>query len=211
MDYSWLEKECVVMAREINLLHPTLRVKVPELIERAAAAGINLIITQTLRSKSEQDEIYAQGRTQPGKIVTNAPYPQSLHNWGVAFDIAVIGADGKVTWDINWFKKAGPIGEALGLAWGGRWSKFPDYPHFELPNYSWSALNKQYGSPAKFIKTWVEEVKPMASDKVIIQVAGKTLEGKLIGDVTYAPIRDIAEALGKTVSWDGAANTVIIK
>lgn len=199
------------MARDINLLHPTLRSKAEELIQRAAAVGINLIISQTLRSKAEQDEIYAQGRTQTGKVVSNAPYPQSLHNWGVAFDIAIIGADGKVTWDVTWFKKVGPIGEALGLVWGGRWSKFPDYPHFELPNYSWSSLNKLYGSPGKFIKTWSEEVKLVTSDKVTILVGDRTVEGKLIGDVTYAPIRDLAEALGKTVTWDGSTHTAVIK
>lgn len=37
---------------------------------------------------------------------------------------------------------------------------------------------------------------------VILNVGGK--------DKSYAPVRDLAEALGATVSWDGANNTVLI-
>jgi len=148
------------MARDINLLHPELQVKAKQLIQEAAKAGYEIIITQTLRTKAEQDELYAQGRTKPGNIVTNAKYPQSLHCWGVAFDIAVV-IGGKANWDTRHYDKIGPIGESLGLVWGGRWKNFPDRPHFELPGYKWSNLQKQYGNPANFIRSWKEE-KPVA-------------------------------------------------
>lgn len=139
--------------RDIKLLHPTLRPKAEELIRKAKAVGIDIIITQTLRTKAEQDALYAQGRTKPGSIVTNAKYPQSLHCWGVAFDFAVM-VNGKVSWNEVHYSKVGPLGESLGLVWGGRWKNFPDKPHFELPGYSWSALQKQHGTPEKFIAAW---------------------------------------------------------
>ncbi|WP_445670015.1 M15 family metallopeptidase [Paenibacillus sp. FSL R10-2771] len=42
------------------------------LIERCYARRVNIVITQGLRTISEQDALYAQGRTKPGQIVTNA-------------------------------------------------------------------------------------------------------------------------------------------
>ena len=197
------------MARDINLLHPSLRPKAEELIKRAKAAGIDIIITQTLRTKAEQDELYAQGRTKPGNIVTQAKYPQSLHCWGVAFDIAVV-IGGKANWDTTWYKKVGPLGEALGLEWGGRWTNFPDYPHYQLPGYSWTALVKQYGSPENFIKTW-REVKPVAAVDVKVFVKGKEIPGKLVDGKTWVPLRDLIETLAPEIIWDEKTRTVIVK
>src|SRR5690554_257814 len=100
------------MARDIKLLHPSLRPKAEQLIQLAAQNGYSIIITQTLRTKAEQDALYAQGRTKPGNIVTQARYPQSLHCWGVAFDIAVL-IGGKANWDTRHYDKIGPLGESL--------------------------------------------------------------------------------------------------
>lgn len=141
------------MARDIKLLHPELQTKVAMFIRKAKSAGYTIIVSQSLRSKAEQDAIYAQGRTKPGQIVSNAPYPQSLHCWGVAADIAVV-IDGKANWTASHYKILGPIGESCGLVWGGRWTSFPDLPHYQLPGYTWSALQKQYGAPQAYISTW---------------------------------------------------------
>lgn len=123
-------------------------------------------ISQTLRTKAEQDEIYAQGRIKPGKIVSNVKYPNSMHCWGVAFDVFV-QRGGKAIWDTAAYKPVGEIGESLGLEWGGRWQNFPDAPHFELPGYNTAALIKVYGTPENFIKTWP---KPKEVDNVSAQV-----------------------------------------
>ena len=40
----------------------------------------------TYRSFDEQNHLYAQGRTKPGKIVTYAKGGQSYHNFGLAFE-----------------------------------------------------------------------------------------------------------------------------
>ena len=55
-----------------------------ELIQIRRQRGIDIIISQTLRTKAEQDVIYAQGRTKPGKIVSNVRYPQSATRQGVS-------------------------------------------------------------------------------------------------------------------------------
>ncbi|WP_192949248.1 M15 family metallopeptidase [Anoxybacillus flavithermus] len=114
-------------------VHPLVATKARQLIERAYKEGINIIITQGLRTIEEQNELYAQGRTKPGKIVTNAKGGYSYHNFGLAFDFAILNADGSVNWNVDekW-KRVGALGKSLGLEWGGDWRDFPDYPHFQL-------------------------------------------------------------------------------
>lgn len=51
-------------------------------------AEIDYILTCTRRTQEEQDALYAQGRTKPGKIVTWTR--KSKHLAGTAFDIAVL-------------------------------------------------------------------------------------------------------------------------
>ncbi|MDE3837949.1 peptidase M15 [Bacillus methanolicus] len=114
-------------------VHPTVSAKARQLISLAYKEGINVIITQGLRTIEEQNALYAQGRTKPGKIVTNARGGYSYHNFGLAFDFAVLNADGSVNWnvDVKW-KRVGQIGKSLGLEWGGDWKDFKDYPHFQM-------------------------------------------------------------------------------
>ena len=92
-------------------------------------AGIDFILTCTGRTKAEQAELYAQGRTKPGRIVTWTM--NSKHITGNAFDIAV-KVNGKVSWDRINYQRPGLIGESVGLTWGGLWQGKPDYPHFEI-------------------------------------------------------------------------------
>ena len=52
---------------------------------------------------------------------------------------------------------------------------------------------------------------PADPDAVRINIGGHLLEGKLIDGRSWAPVRAMAEALGRTVGWDEAARTVTIK
>jgi peptidoglycan L-alanyl-D-glutamate endopeptidase CwlK len=129
------------MSRSLNDLHPKVRKLAEKLILRAMENGTPIIITQTYRTKEEQDALYAQGRTAPGRVVTNARGGESYHNYGLAFDVAIIGRDGKVRWEndadvnangVSDWEEVGRIGEELGLEWGGRWQeKKRDAPHFQ--------------------------------------------------------------------------------
>lgn len=112
-------------------LHPKIKDEVKALITQIEAswpAGRMIRITQGLRTIEEQNALYAQGRTKPGKIVTNARGGSSYHNYGLAVDLAII-QDGKVIWTpsadiVAAFKKAG-------YTWGGDFKSIKDKPHFE--------------------------------------------------------------------------------
>ena len=88
------------------------------------------------RTWEEQAKIYAQGRTAPGKIVTNARPGFSNHNYGIAVDMGVF-KEGKYLDASNpseaeaFHKKASLIAEKYNIDWGGNWKSFKDYPHFE--------------------------------------------------------------------------------
>jgi peptidoglycan hydrolase-like protein with peptidoglycan-binding domain len=98
----------------------------------AEKVGIDILITQGLRTYAEQNALYAKGRTAPGSIVTNARGGYSYHNFGLAFDICLIEG-GKAVWSVNskW-KQFAAIAKKHGFAWGGDWTRFKDYPHFEM-------------------------------------------------------------------------------
>lgn len=115
-------------SRSLDELVPGCAERARHLIARAEIAGIGLLVTSTLRTWDEQDALFAQGRTRPGKRVTDARGGQSWHNFGRALDVAFM-VGGRVTWDGPW-QTVGVIGEAIGLEWGGRFPK-PDRPHFQ--------------------------------------------------------------------------------
>ena len=76
------------MGRDISKLHPRLQKTIAQLQEVCRNEKLALGIGECFRSVEEQDELYAQGRTKPGAIVTNAPGSSysSQHQWGIAFD-----------------------------------------------------------------------------------------------------------------------------
>jgi hypothetical protein len=87
-------------------------------------------ISQGYRSIEYQNDLYAQGRTKQGKIVTNAKGGWSFHNYGMAFDLA-FKYDNKLDWTVALFKVAGDLSKKYNLEWGGDW-KVKDYPHFQI-------------------------------------------------------------------------------
>ena len=149
------------MSRDIALLHPELQEICEAFVTACARKGLVVGISQTWRTKDEQDELYAQGRTKPGSIVTNCRYPNSGHNWGVAFDIYRNDGKGAYNDSDGWFAKCGAVGKQLSLFWGGDFRSFVDKPHFEMPRYmpqnSCKALIAKYGTPEKFKETWEDE------------------------------------------------------
>jgi peptidoglycan L-alanyl-D-glutamate endopeptidase CwlK len=92
------------------------------------------VVTCTYRSETEQAELYALGRTKPGKIVTQLK-KGSKHNTkpSQAIDVAFkVGKD--IDWDVKHFRRFAEILLTLEprIEWGGHWKKFKDYPHFEI-------------------------------------------------------------------------------
>lgn len=122
-------------SRNIDDLQPVVAYKARAFVKACEAAGIDLLITSTLRDFEAQDALYAQGRTTPGKVVTNAKAGQSWHNWGLAFDVVPL-RNGKPVWgttgvDGALWAKVGEIGESVGLEWAGRWKRFREMAHFQ--------------------------------------------------------------------------------
>ena len=142
----------------IEQLHPKIKDEVKNIY-------LNEIVTQlgsttcrfayTLRTLQEQKDLYALGRTKlfdaTGHrlgIVTNANAGQSIHNYGLAFDIVLI-ANNNASWDTvkdfdgdgksDWMEVV-TIFKNHGYVWGGDW-KFKDAPHFEKTfGHDWQSL-----------------------------------------------------------------------
>ncbi|OME29399.1 M15 family metallopeptidase [Paenibacillus sp. FSL E2-0274] len=123
-------------------LHPVVLAAATVLIERCYARGVPILITQGLRTIAEQNALYEQGRSKPGAIVTNARGGYSYHNFGLAVDFALLLPNGSsVSWDMNrdyngnnikdWIEVVEEA-KKLGFDWGGDWTSFKDYPHFQM-------------------------------------------------------------------------------
>lgn len=119
---------------KISGLDSRFQTLVRKFLDTAASKGIALKIMEGMRSKERQQTLYEQGRTKPGLIVTKAKPGISLHNYGLAIDIAPL-KDNKVDTNkkIDWWKKLGDIGKEVGLKWGGDFQGFQDLPHFQFP------------------------------------------------------------------------------
>lgn len=120
------------MSKDIKDLHPLVAKRAQEFLDACRIRGLNVIITSTYRSIEEQNDLYAQGRTKPGNVVTNAKGGDSYHNWRVAFDFAPV-INGVIPWNNKaLFMQIGEVGEKCGFEWGGRWTTFLDLPHLQM-------------------------------------------------------------------------------
>lgn len=132
----------------LTKVHPRLAKGVTALIEALAAQGHTVEVVQGLRTFEEQDALFAQGRTKPGQVVTQARGGQSNHNYGLAVDLCPF-VDGKPQWNDNpGFLRIGAEAAKQGLQWGGDWKKFIDKPHVQLGGLTvaqCSALYKKGG------------------------------------------------------------------
>ena len=119
----------MINSRSFKDLLPVVAAKADAFVTACRAAGIEVLITSTYRDNESQNALFAQGRTGPGKRVTNAKGGQSMHNHRVAFDFVPM-VHGKPMWDdLSAFKRCGAIAVSLGLEWGGNWLSFKDMPH----------------------------------------------------------------------------------
>ena len=115
----------------IATLLPEVQPYARALVTKAGADGITIKVISGLRTYDEQNDLYAQGRTKPGRIVTNARGGFSNHNFGIAFDVGVFEG-GQYLDESPKYKAVGVLGMDLGLEWGGNWKTIQDEPHFQL-------------------------------------------------------------------------------
>jgi len=113
-------------------------------VVRAVADKYNILVIEGVRTKERQADLYAQGRTKPGKIITWTM--DSKHLTGKAVDVVML-KNGTIDWnDSKSFEDLGHImldtAKQLGvkLRWGYDWDGDgvlkekgeTDGPHFEL-------------------------------------------------------------------------------
>ena len=98
-------------------------------------AGVPFI-TECYRSPERQDELYKQGRSKPGPVVTYKRGGESKHNFlpSRALDVAFLLADGEVSWSGLLLSKFARLVKAADsrVHWGGDWPGFKDRLHFEV-------------------------------------------------------------------------------
>lgn len=147
-------KDAISITR-VCLLHPAIKDEVIDLIGKIEIANPKFVIriVQGLRTIDEQNELYAQGRTKPGNIVTNAKGGSSYHNYGLAFDFCLL-YDGKVSWDTGFdadkdgqadWQEVVKTFKANGYTWGGDFHSIPDAPHLEKTfGNNWRTLLEKY-------------------------------------------------------------------
>jgi peptidoglycan L-alanyl-D-glutamate endopeptidase CwlK len=125
----------MINSRKLEDLLPAVGLRVQKFVDVCEARGIDVLITSTYRDNASQAELFAQGRTRPGKKVTNALPGQSFHNYAVAADFVPLRA-GKPQWeDAALFTKCGEIAEMCGLEWSGRWKgKMREMAHIQYTN-----------------------------------------------------------------------------
>ena len=124
----------MINSRNINDLDPEVRDVCLRHVALCHAEGIELIITSTYRDYEQQDALYAQGRTVPGKIVTHAQAGQSFHNFKAAYDCVPL-INGKADWSVedHPFQRMIELGRQAGAEAGADWPEpKTDSDHFEV-------------------------------------------------------------------------------
>ena len=134
----------------IKLAHPNIRQELEQYYiecNNLLPKGVRLRFSHVYRSIKVQDALFNQRPK-----VTNARGGQSIHNYGLAFDVVILldkdnnGTFESVSWDINskHFKTVVAYFKSKSYEWGGDWKSFPDYPHFQKDfGYTWQQLKKK--------------------------------------------------------------------
>lgn len=129
-------------------VHPNLVAFMKELIQ---VSPFDFKILSGMRTAKEQNQLYQQGRTKPGVIVTNADgykycsnHQEKVDRYGYAVDIGVLIKENgkkvyKGSWkDFHYYKDIYNIAKEKGLLdkygveWAGNWKNFPEGAHFQI-------------------------------------------------------------------------------
>lgn len=149
------------MSTKLEDLTPATQAAAARALAALKASAVPYVVTYTLRTYAEQAALYAQGRKQleivnamrataklppitegENNVVTNCDgiriadggKGRSPHQLGTALDVVPMVRGGPAwppTTDSRWAEIAAAF-EAEGFEWGGRWTDFPDFPHYQL-------------------------------------------------------------------------------
>ena len=133
----------------INKAHPKIRQELLALYSecnKKLPKDVRLRFAYVFRSPAEQHALFLQKPK-----VTNADSWQSIHNYGLAFDIVLLydknkdGTFETASWDNNeYWKLVVDFFKSKGYEWGGDWKKFKDAPHFQKTfGFDWKVLKQR--------------------------------------------------------------------
>lgn len=146
-----------ITIERIKTLHPKIRKEVSDMYnyvnEKLLGKGVRLRFSYTYRTPEEQDKLFKQKPK-----VTNAKAWQSVHQYGLAFDIVLLldknndDVFEEASWDIfkdfdkdkiaDWMEVTNYF-KSQGYEWGGDW-KFKDNPHFQKTfNLTWQQMKSK--------------------------------------------------------------------
>jgi len=129
-------------------IHPELARRIIQLDQ--LLPSLSLQVTAGMRTWAQEDNLYAQGRTKPGEIVTNTPGGYSAHNFGYAVDLVPEDImPGQPDWNLSHpaWQKLLATAPSCGLAEGAKWCHIKDNPHFyleELPANPTDEMRMQF-------------------------------------------------------------------
>jgi len=146
-----------ITIQRIEKAHPKIREQLKQDYINAnnlLGKGARLRFAYVYRSNSEQDALY---KKRPK--VTNAKGGQSIHNYGLAFDIVLLydndgnGTFEEASWSMirdfdrdskaDWMEVTNYF-KSKGYTWGGDWISFKDAPHFEINfGFDWKVLKQR--------------------------------------------------------------------
>lgn len=174
----------MLKSRDISRLRPDVAANCRVFIQRCAAEGLPVLVVETVRDLEYQASLYAQGRTKPGKIVTNQKTP-SFH-WdkvALAFDVCK-NVKGHEYDDSDFFRRCGAIGKEMGFTWGGDWKSLPDRPHFQWDDGGrYTAAMVRKGQLPRMMPKYKEVEKAMTKDEA--KRILKTKAGLSDATITY--------------------------
>lgn len=138
-------------------LHPTFADYVRRVIDIAHGKGLDIFIAQGMRTIAEQNELYKQGRTKKGKVVTWVRGGSSYHNYGLAVDFAFHGKSPYAE-SHDWAGLVASVREAglvSGASYGDRPHGNMDVPMKSLQGWYakggmrnvWDHVSEDYGGP----------------------------------------------------------------
>lgn len=147
-----LELAGKVTEQKLATLHPATRNKVLAWLGECSAEGLLIYVYEGFRSCERQSQLYAQGRTTKGRIVTKAGPGQSMHQYGLAVDFVPLKPHAKAAgqYEAAWnsesqYNQAHAIAAKHGLrrlSW--------ETPHLEDSSFAnWKAARAQFGDPCR--------------------------------------------------------------
>jgi hypothetical protein len=115
-------------SRNIDDLREDVAFNCHKFVDLCKKAGLNVLITDTVRDKEFQLDCYNKGYS---KTKTPSFHAQGV---GLAFDFCK-NVKGHEYDDIEFFKFFAMIGKRIGFEWGGDWPEFTDRPHLQWSDH----------------------------------------------------------------------------